>query len=148
MRACVEHVAGGAICGALVGGTIAALGWVIRQRNNIVIDLNVPATHLMSRYRPLAECLLTFKAVCEHSSVTRALYIQIVKDCEFIAQHDTATGSAQIIVQKRILQAVACAKRLASEAFKYRDVAAHDCRAQIDTLREHLGNIQKNMMMV
>ena len=142
-----EHAARGAAFGALVGGGIAAVGWFIRQRNTVTIELDVPAPRLLERYRPLAEVLLHFKGVAHHSATTRALYVHLVRDCEFVAEHDAATGAAQVVVQKRLTQAVNCAKRLAREALTYRDPQAHDCRMQIETLEGHLSSIQKNMMM-
>lgn len=142
-----EHAARGAAFGALVGGSIAAVGWFVRQRNETVIDLGVPAPRLMARYRALAETLLEFKAVSHHSETARALYTQIVRDCEYVAENEAAVGPTQVAVQKRVTQAVSCARRLAHEAFKHRDPRAHDCRTRIDTLEGHLAGVQKNMMM-
>lgn len=142
-----EHAARGAAFGALVGGSIAALGWVVRQRNETVVDLEVPAPTILARHRPLAEALLHFKAVSEHSDATQVLYAQVVRDCEFVVAHEECKGAAQVSVQKHITQAVTCAKRLCHEAFRHRDPRAHDCRMQVETIEGHLGNVQKNMML-
>lgn len=141
-----EHAAKGAVFGALVGGAVAAFGWVVRQRNEVPIDLGVPAPNLM-RHRALAEALLHFHGVSHHSAATRALFAQIVQDCEFVVGHEDAKGGAQVAVQKRITQAIACCRKLAHLAFKHRDPASHDCRAQIETVEGHLTSVQKNMMM-
>lgn len=142
-----EHLVKGAMLGAVVGGSIAGLGWVIRQRNTSTIDLGVEAPHLISGCRPLAEALLHFKAVARHSDAMQALFMQIVRDCDYVIEHRTATGGGQVAVQRRITQAVHCAKRFVREAYGHRDPAAHDVRMQIETLETHLGNVQKNMMM-
>lgn len=143
-----DHAARGAAFGALVGGGIATVGWFIRQRNTVTIDLDVPAPNIMANHRPLAETLLYFKNVSHHSPMTQTLYAHIVKDCEYVAQHNAATGASQVAVQKRYTCAISLAKRLAREAFKHRDPSAHDCRMQIQALEAHLGAIQKNMMIV
>ena len=143
----LEHAARGAALGALVGGGIAAVGWFVRQRNDVVVDLGTPAPHLLSGYRALAETLLHFKEVAHHSTTTQALFAQMVQDCEFVAKHDTAKGAMQLTVQKRITQTTTCARRLAHEAFRHRDSHAHDCRMQVEALEAHLGAIQKNMMI-
>ena len=101
----------------------------------------------MARHRALAESLLHFKAVSEHSPTTRALYSQLVLECEYAAERDSATGAAQVVVQKRVTQAASCAKRLVHRAYQHRDSRAHDCRMQIEALESHLGGLQKNMMM-
>lgn len=145
-----EHATRGAAFGALVGGGVAVVGWAIRQRNQVAIDLGVPAAEvprLLGGHRALAETLLHFKELSHHSATTQALYAQIVRDCEFVLEREAATGGAQVAVQKRVSQALLCAKRLAHEAFRHRDPRAHDCRMQVDELEAHLSSVQKNMMM-
>ncbi len=142
-----DHAMRGAAFGAFLGGSIAAVGWFVRQRDASPVDLGVPAPNLMARHRALAESLLHFKAVSEHSPTTRALYSQLVLDCEYAAERDSATGAAQVAVQKRVTQATSCAKRLVHQAYQHRDSRAHDCRMQIEALESHLGGLQKNMMM-
>ena len=142
-----DHTARGAVFGAMVGGGIAALGWVVRQRNATVIDLEVPAPRILAEHRALAEALLYFKHVSHHNDTTRSLYAQVVKDCEFVVGQQGCKGGAQVLLQKRITQAVACAKRLCHEAFRHRDPSAHDCRMQIEVLEGHLGSVQKNTML-
>lgn len=144
----LDHTARGALFGAFFGGSVAAVGWAIRQRNEAVIDLGVPAPHLLAHHRDLAETILHFKAASEHSDATRALFAQIVKDCEYVVEHRHAPrGVAQVVVQKCITDAVHCARRLAREALRHRDPTAYEIRTQIDTLQGHLGGIQKNMLM-
>lgn len=142
-----DHSLRGAAVGAVLGGTIASVGWVIRQRNGQVVDLGEDAPSLLARYRPIAETLLHFKEVSNVSSVSKRLYKKIIKDCEFIASNDTATGGKQVEIQKRLMAVKFHAKQLASEAFKMRHVHCHDCALQIDTLDGQLSGIQKNMMM-
>lgn len=142
-----DHAAKGALFGGLVGGSIAVVGWVVRQRNETVIDLGVDAPTILAAHRPLAEALLHFKDVSHHSATTRALYTQLVRNCESVVEQEDATGAAQVVVQKRVTEAVACAKRLAREAFRFRDPHAHDCRTQIEHVQGHLAGVQKNMMM-
>ena len=142
-----DHAMRGAAFGAFLGGSIAAAGWLVRQRDAEPVELGAEAPHLLARHRALAESLLHFKAVSEHSPTTRALYAQLVRDCEYAAERDAATGAAQVAVQKRVTQAASCAKRLAHEAYRHRDPRAHDCRMQIEALQGHLGALQKNMML-
>ena len=143
-----EHSAKGAAFGALFGGGVAAIGWIMRARNGAVIDLGAaPTPHLLAEHRALAETLLSFRCVSEHSATTRALYRQLVAHCEYVASHAHATGGKQVAVQKRVTSAVACAKRLAQEAMRFRDPRAYDCRAEVERVEGHLGGIQKNMMM-
>lgn len=144
----LEHVARGAAFGAVVGSGIAGIGWFVRQRNEVTIELGVPAPNVLARHRPLAETLVHFEGVSHHSEATKALYAQVVRDCEFVCEHEAAErGAAQVAVQKRLTQALTCARRLAREAFRHRDPKAHDCRLQIEALEAHLGAVQKNMMM-
>ena len=143
----IEHTVKGALMGAMLGGGVAALGWVMRARDATPIELGVPAPHLLARHRALAEALLPFERASHHGASTRALYTQLVRDCEFVVAQQHAKGGAQVTVQKRVSQALLCAKRIAHEAFRARDPSAHDCRAQVDEVEAHLGTVQRNMMM-
>ena len=58
-----DHAMRGAAFGAFLGGSIAAVGWFVRQRDASPVDLGVPAPNLMARHRALAESLLHFTAV-------------------------------------------------------------------------------------
>lgn len=142
-----EHAARGAAFGAVIGTGIAVFGWFVRERNSSPIELGVDAPLLVRNHRALAETLLHFKGVSHHSATTKALYAQIVRDCEFVAANEAATGAQQVKVQKVVTQVVTCAKRLAHEAYRHRDPQAHDCRMQIETVEGHLAAVQKNMMM-
>lgn len=143
----VEHTTKGALFGAMLGGTIAAVGWEIRRRNASVIDLGVDAPHLLTRYRSIAETLMQFREVANVSPAAWAFYRQMVLDCDFIAANDGATGGTQVHVQKRVTQAIFCANKIAREAFRARNPQCHECRTHVDVLKGALSGIQKNMMM-
>lgn len=145
----VEHAIKGAAFGAFLGASVASAGWVVRQRNAAPIDLGeVEAPVVLARHRPLAETLLEFKQISHHTASTRALYAQLVRECELVVANGGATGGvAQVTVQRRVLHAAGYAKRLVGAALRSRDPRAYDCRATIETLEGHLGAVLKNMLI-
>lgn len=143
----VDHTVRGAMAGALVGSGIAAVGWVIRRRNELVADLGVPAPTLVAHHRTLADTLLHFKAVSDVSGAAQALYRRLVDDCEHVVANAHAAGGAQIRALQRASNAVACATKIADEAFRMRHPLCHDARMEVDTVRGALAGVQKNMMM-
>ena len=143
----LEHALKGAAFGGLVGGSIAAMGWMVRQRNSGTVDLGVDAPTLVGRHRSFAEELLPFREVAQRQPALQSLYEQIVDDCEYAVQNGGAKGGAQIAVQKRANRAVAGARKFSHEAFRCRDALAQDCKMQADVIQTHLNGVIKNMMM-
>lgn len=142
----IEHVFKGAVVGSFVGSGVAAVGWIIRSRNAIVVDLGIPTPVLLKRHRGLSETLLQYKQVSEVSPDAKALFNQLVVECEFVAANENAQGGMQVRVQKRVSQAIYCADKLCKEAFRLRHPQCYECRMNIETLKGQLGAIQKNMM--
>jgi hypothetical protein len=147
----LEHAVKGAVVGGLLGGSIAAVGWAVRQRNTGEVDLGaakgVLAPTLLARYRGFSEELLMFKEIASRIPALWPTYAGLVADCEYAAQHSGAAGGQQIEVQKRATRAAAAAHRFATSAFKYRDPLAQDCKMQAGVVETHLNGLIKNMMM-
>lgn len=150
----LEHVSRGALCGAVLGAGVCAVGWIVRQRNTqpIVLTLDrvtIPHTpHLLQpQHRSLAETLLAFRSVADVSDATRRIYAQLVANVETVAANADATGGKQVAVQRCVTRATACASQLAQAAFQKRHVSAFEAREQLEGLRTILGGMQQNMML-
>lgn len=147
----VEHVAAASLFGASLGAAIGGVGWVMRARERMEIDVGehkIP--YLLARRRECAEILHRFRAIsrCD-ARRSPAWYRALVERCEFLAKHENgdAPPHVQAKAQTMVEEAKACANKLCRIAFAKGDgVRAHECRMEIESLDVHMHQMLKNVM--
>ena len=143
----VEHVLRGGAFGAVVGGAIAGVGWVVRARNAMPVDLGVDAPALVATQRPFAELLLHFQGISHHTADTQRWYADLVACCEHVAASAGATGGAQGRVQAAATRAMANARALVNGAIAARDMNAYQCKTYLDEVQGHLNGLVRAMLV-